>query len=118
MREADRVEARQAFAWKAAWFSFYGPFGGVLVVLASIWFANHSNGIPTLVEELLIGGALLIQAASLTMGFAGSSITDSHLAKAIAIIGILFSLVLGFVTLSLIVLLLLANSRGAFGGSC
>lgn len=108
MKETDKlVDSKQAFAWKAVWFSFYAPPASALAVYASFSFLNHSCSNETYASagRLILAGALIVQIVSLIMGFVGNLIAESALAKGIAFIGLLFSVGIGFVTLIVLCLL-------------
>lgn len=107
-----RLDPKQLFGWKAAWFSLLAPLATALGVFVSFCLLYHftSDKTQASVDKLILGGALIIEFVSLTMAIAGGLIANSYWAKGIAAIGFLLSLGLAFFTL-----ILLGIEMGRFG---
>lgn len=86
------LDSKQAFRWKAARFSFLAPLGCAFIIVLSL---SSCSNIGSLGERLILAGVFLIQFLSFTMGIFGMC-ANGTLAKALALVGILFSCIVGF----------------------
>ena len=98
-----RLDPKQSFGWKAAWFSLLAPLGSVLIAFVSFYLLFHFGPDNSQsIAQMILGGALIIQIVGLVLGIAGGLIATSGLAKGISVIGLLLSVALGFVTFVLL----------------
>jgi hypothetical protein len=108
---AKIIDSKQAFRWKAAWFSLLAPLGSALISFLAFSFLEHfcSGNTENLVAQWILGGVFIIQIISLMMGIFGAY-GGNLLTKTIALIGMVASFIVGDVAFALLSM--------AAGGGC
>lgn len=76
----------------------------MFIALVSFYFSTHfcSNETQDFATRLVLGAAFIVQIASVILGVAGGLMAKNALAKGMAVVGLLLSLGLGFVTFTLL----------------